>query len=131
MPDYTGPGGPSRLEWEVWFNRFIDFIQPIHARGYGIVCHPDDRALMLDALDRAKDLPDQWAHDTTPALFVADEVPRGTVQPIDGDTGMRLTMRDINRSDKGFGRWGGLAAPGRDGITDPFKVYRDDEEKGR
>lgn len=125
MAEYTGPIGPSDRDWFVWFRRFVDFANPIHQRKLALIVHPDDESLVRDALERIIDEADEWPHDTVPELYVHASVPKGQVRPFDPDAGKILTMADVNKSRTGFGRWGGLWTPRRDGLTDPFRVRRD------
>lgn len=120
MSEYTGPLGPTPAEWEAWYHRFKDFCSPLQLRQYGIACHPQDKQLMVDQLERLLE-DDTWPHKEVPPLVTSDLVPRLQVQPVSLATLKLVPMREVLGSRKGFGRYAGLRTPGRDGLHDPWK----------
>lgn len=121
MTEYTGPAAPSKLEWDIWYNRMKDFINPIHQRGFAISCHPDDKAMMQDMLEQLSE-DDTWAHDDVPPLVVSALMKAGQVQPVDPDTLKELKMSQVVGSKKGFGRFGGLLLPSHGGLNNPWVI---------
>jgi hypothetical protein len=122
MPDYTGPIGPTKEQWEKWYHRMKDFMNPLQLRQYGVACHPDDEGMIKDMLERLLE-DDTWPHAEVPPLVTSNLVKRGEVKPVTLDTLKQVHMSQVMSSSKGFGRFGGLVVPkGRgEGLHDPWK----------
>lgn len=124
MKDNTGL--VSRAEWEVWYHRMKDMLNPIQQRGYAIACNPADKAMMVDMLERLQE-DDTWQHgEDVPALLVTDQIKRGEIRPADGETLKIITMAQVNNSRKGFGKFNGLLLPKRDGLHVPTWQRKND-----
>lgn len=116
----TGPVQIPKEVFERWYHRMKDFLNPIHARGFGIACHPEDKAMMVDMLEQLGE-DDTWPHDEVPPLLASKRVKRGEVRPVDKDTLAVVTMAHVNNSKKGFGRFNGLYLPTGTELHDPWK----------
>lgn len=126
---YTGPVKPTKEQWEKWYHRMKDFINPIHQRGYGIVCNPKDEAMMKDMLERLVD-DETWPHDGVPDLVTTKLIPEGQVQPISVEDLKVVRMREVVGSNRGFGRFNGLALPsGMEGLVNPWRIPRGEKPK--
>lgn len=121
MSEYTGPLKPPKVVFEQWAHRMKDFLNPIQQRGFGIAINPKDKGMIVDMLEWLKEQ-DTWQHGhEVPPVVVTSRVKEGEIRPVDPETLKVLTMAQVNKTRTGFGRYGGLLLPNRDGIHDPWK----------
>lgn len=125
MAEYTGPTGPSDVEWFQWYHRLVDAINPVHQRGWAICCNPKDSAVVKDFLERIKEDAEAWAHPDVPDLYLTTLCPEGQVRPFDRHRLRPATMTEVMRSRTGFGRFGGLLLPTKEGLADTWRLKRD------
>ena len=117
---FTGPSQLSKLEKEMWYHRFKDFANPIQQRGFAIGCHPVKKQFLIDQLERLKE-DETWTHgENVPPLVVTKQINEDDIRPVDRETLKVLTMKQVNKSKKGFGRYKGLYIPNSDGLHDPW-----------
>lgn len=120
--DYTGPVGPSREDREKWYHRFKDFCYVLMHRNFGIVANPAEKGLVKDSLERMQE-DESWTYGKeVPPVFFTSRVKRGEIRPVDPATMKELTMAAVVQSQRGFGRFSGLWTPGRDGLSNPWRV---------
>ncbi len=122
MNDYTGPIKPSKREWETWYHRMKDFMNPLQQRQLGIACNPKDEAMMKDMLEQLIE-DDTWPHEDVPPLITSDRMKVGEVQPVTLGDMKIIQMREAMGSKVGFGRFRGLALPsGHGGLNNPWQI---------
>jgi hypothetical protein len=119
---YTGPVRPSKEQWETFYHRAKDFLNPLQQRGWAFAVNPADEALFKDLLERLVE-DDTWVHGKkVPPMITSITVKRGEVMPADPKTTKVVSMRDALQADSGFARFRGLSLPsGIDGLHNPWR----------
>ncbi len=129
MTAYTGPIQPTKEEWEKWYHRMKDFMNPLQQRQLGIACNPKDEAMMKDMLEQLLE-DETWAHEDVPPLIISNQMQIGEVQPITLTDMKIIQMREALGSSIGFGRFKGLALPsGMDGLNNPWRIPKGQRPK--
>jgi hypothetical protein len=106
-----------------WYERLLNVSLATKKRGFGLAVHPDMLDFMNFILEKMHD-DERWKNrfDEPIVVLAHPRVPPGAIMPFEDadDTVRVMTMTEAMKSNKGFGRWAGIAAPKDGMISDPF-----------
>lgn len=93
-----------------WYETFLDACKAAKRRSLGIVTHPDNKAAVMDMMERVGEDP-IWQMGDLPPLLVHHSCPAGTYQFVEPHTLKILSSQAAMNSARGVGRFGTLWTP--------------------
>ena len=93
-----------------WYETFLDACKTAKRRGLGLVTHPDNKAPIMDMMERVGE-DDLWGMGDLPPLLVHHSCPPGEYRFVEPETLEVLTAAAATQSSKGIGRFDRLWTP--------------------
>lgn len=123
----TGPAKISKEDFEKFYHRLKDVCHLLMQRGFAVGGNPKWKSYLKDMQERMLE-DETWPHADAIPVVISKDIAETDIMAVDPETLKTLTLREVNKSGAGFGRYKGLLIPQDDVLHEiDWKRERDDK----